>query len=213
MSACLGRGTLRQPFLRTNAMPHPFDVDRGTAAPHQPGKAEGAHHSSAGFGGRTPKALRSAPIVAAPAMASFTRGISPRYRTGSEPCISYLRHVGRRSHPSDVAILSLPSAVQDGDTHLRLFHDAVLMAVDGAGANSCVGPPTIRGSRLPSERDPLACRLGSMSRALPFFARSSGQARRMNEFHAAAKQPTQRWSPLEKNPFADGRVRDNRAAA
>jgi len=69
-------------------------------------------------------------------MASFTRVISLRYRTGVNHAFRHLRHVG----PTDPTRAMLPfifaaSAVQDGDTvTLMLFHDAVLMAVDGAGA-------------------------------------------------------------------------------
>src|SRR3984893_5296145 len=61
--------------------------------------------------------------------------------------------------PTDPTRAMLPfifaaSAVQDGDTvTLMLFHDAVLMAVEGAGAK--LVPQPIRGGRLPSERDPL----------------------------------------------------------
>ena len=98
---------------------------------------------------------------------------------GVNHAFHHLRHVG----PTDPTRAMLPfifaaSAVQDGDTvTLMLFHDAVLMAVEGAGAK--LVPQPIRGGRLPSERDPLGLPpLRGCSRPCRFFARSSGQARR-----------------------------------
>jgi hypothetical protein len=87
------------------------------------------------------------------------------------------------THPTRAMLpfIFAASAVQDGDTvTLMLFHDAVLMAVDGAEQARASRPAEpIRGGRLPSERDPLGlpC-LRRCSRPCPFFARSSDQARR-----------------------------------
>jgi hypothetical protein len=73
---------------------------------------------------------------------------------GKLPREGYHRDTGQgvyhafRHLPTDPTRAMLPfifaaSAVQDGDTvTLMLFHDAVLMAVDGAGAKLVpVGPP------------------------------------------------------------------------
>jgi tRNA 2-thiouridine synthesizing protein D len=64
------------------------------------------------------------------------------------------------------------SAIQDGDTvTLMLFHDAVLMAVDGAGAKLVpVGPPN-RYEEAVSHPNVIlyACRPASMLAALPLL--------------------------------------------
>ena len=80
--------------------------------------------------------------------------------------------------PTDPTRAMLPfifaaSAVQAGDTvTLMLFHDAVLMAVEGAGAKLVpVGPPNGLASATLDKR----VKLGGM-----------------NEFHIAARQPDTR---------------------
>jgi tRNA 2-thiouridine synthesizing protein D len=79
--------------------------------------------------------------------------------------------------PTDPTRAMLPfifaaSAVQDGDSvTLMLFHDAVLMAVDGAGAKLVpVGPPN-RYEEVASHPNVIvwACRLASMLAALPLL--------------------------------------------
>src|ERR1700730_12015263 len=79
--------------------------------------------------------------------------------------------------PTDPTRAMLPfifaaSAVQDGDTvTLMLFHDAVLMAVDGAGAKlQPVGPPN-RYEEVASHPHVIlwACPLASMLAALPLL--------------------------------------------
>jgi tRNA 2-thiouridine synthesizing protein D len=100
--------------------------------------------------------------------------------------------------PTDPTRAMLPfifaaSAVQDGDTvTLMLFHDAVLMAVDGAGAKLVpVGPPN-RYEEVVSHLNVIlwACRpcVDARGLAVPSLdhrVKLGG----MNEFHAAAKQP------------------------
>jgi hypothetical protein len=86
--------------------------------------------------------------------------------------------------PTDPTRAMLPfifaaSAVQDADTvTLMLFHDAVLMAEDGAGAKLVpVGPPN-RYEEVASHPNALGLpSLRRCSRPCPSFARSSGQAR------------------------------------
>jgi hypothetical protein len=89
--------------------------------------------------------------------------------------------------PTDPTRVMLPfifaaSALQEGDSvTLTLFHDAVLMAVEGAGAKLVpVGSSEpLRGSSRPPQGDsvglPPLCRC---SRSRAFRARSSSQARR-----------------------------------
>jgi tRNA 2-thiouridine synthesizing protein D len=99
--------------------------------------------------------------------------------------------------PTDPTRAMLPflfaaSAVQDGDTvSLMLFHDAVFMAVEGAGAKLVpVGPPNrfLEGAAHPNVTL-WACRPCVDARGL---ATSSLDKRiklgGMNDFHAAAKQ-------------------------
>jgi sulfur relay (sulfurtransferase) complex TusBCD TusD component (DsrE family) len=88
------------------------------------------------------------------------------------------------------------SAVQAGDrVTLMLFHDAVLMAVEGAGAKLVpVGPPNRYEEVVAHPKVTLwACRPCVEARGL---AAASLDKRvklgRMNEFHAAAKQPDTR---------------------
>ena len=101
------------------------------------------------------------------------------------------------SGPTDPTRAMLPfifaaSAVQGGDTvTLMLFHDAVLMAVDGAGAKLVpVGPPN-RYEEVAADSNVTlwACRPCVDARGL---AHSSLDQRAklggMNDFHAAAKQ-------------------------
>ena len=100
--------------------------------------------------------------------------------------------------PTDPTRAMLPfifaaSSVQDGDTvTLMLFHDAVLIAVDGAGAKLVpVGPPN-RHEEVVSHPNVIlwACRPCVDARGLassPLDHR--GKPGGMNEFHAAAKQP------------------------
>jgi sulfur relay (sulfurtransferase) complex TusBCD TusD component (DsrE family) len=84
------------------------------------------------------------------------------------------------------------SAVQDGDTvTLMLFHDAVFMAAEGAGAKLVpVGPPNRYEEVAAHPNVTLwACRPCVDARGIPHAAldkrvRLGG----MNEFHAAAKQ-------------------------
>ncbi len=103
--------------------------------------------------------------------------------------------------PTDPTRAMLPfifaaSALQDGDTvTLMLFHDAVHLAVDGAGAKLVpVGPPN-RYEEVTSHRKTtlLACKpcvdvRGLGAAALDKRIKIVG----MNEFHAAAKQPDTR---------------------
>ena len=85
------------------------------------------------------------------------------------------------------------SAVQDGDTvTLMLFHDVVLMAVDGAGAKLVpVGPPN-RYEEAVSHPNVIlwACRpcVDARGLALPSLDHRV-KVGGMNEFHAAAKRP------------------------
>ena len=100
--------------------------------------------------------------------------------------------------PTDPTRAMLPfifaaSAVQDGDTvTLMLFHDAVLMAVDGAGAKLVpVGPPN-RYEEVVSHPNVIlwACRPCVDARGLdPSSLDRRVKLGGMNEFHAAAKQP------------------------
>ncbi len=100
--------------------------------------------------------------------------------------------------PTDPTRAMLPfifaaSAVQDGDTvTLMLFHDAVLMAVDGAGAKLVpVGPPN-RYEEVVSHPNVIlwACRPCIDARGLaPSSLDQRVKLGGMNEFHAAAKQP------------------------
>ena len=100
--------------------------------------------------------------------------------------------------PTDPTRAMLPfifaaSAVQDGDTvTLMLFHDAVLMAVDGAGAKLVpVGPPN-RYEEVVSHPNVIlwACRPCADARGLaPPSLDHRVKLGGMNEFHAAAKQP------------------------
>lgn len=103
--------------------------------------------------------------------------------------------------PTDPTRAMLPfifaaSALQDGDTvTLMLFHDAVHLAVDGAGARLVpVGPPNryeeVAGH---GKATVLACKpcvdvRGLGAAALDTRIKIVG----MNEFHAAAKQPDTR---------------------
>jgi tRNA 2-thiouridine synthesizing protein D len=105
--------------------------------------------------------------------------------------------------PTDPTRAMLPfifaaSAVQDGDTvTLMLFHDAVLMAVDGAGAKLVPAGPPNRYEEVASHPNVIlwACRfLRRCSRPCPFFARHRVKLGGMNEFHAVAKQ--KRRGPL-----------------
>jgi tRNA 2-thiouridine synthesizing protein D len=84
------------------------------------------------------------------------------------------------------------AAVQDGDTvTLMLFHDAVLMAVDGAGAKHAVGPPN-RYEEAASHPNVIlwACRPCVDARGLaPSSLDHRAKLGGMNEFHAAVKQP------------------------
>ena len=100
--------------------------------------------------------------------------------------------------PTDPTRAMLPfifaaSAVQGGDTvTLMLFHDAVLMAVDGAGAKLVpVGPPN-RYEEVVSHPNMIlwACRpcVDARGLALPSLDQRV-KLGGMNEFHAAAKQP------------------------
>ena len=100
--------------------------------------------------------------------------------------------------PTDPTRAMLPfifaaSAVQGGDTvTLMLFHDAVLMAVDGAGAKLVpVGPPN-RYEEVVSHPNVIlwACRPCVDARGLaPAPLDHRVKLGGMNEFHAAAKQP------------------------
>src|SRR3974377_961381 len=87
--------------------------------------------------------------------------------------------------PTDPTRAMLPfifaaSAIQDNDTvTLMLFHDAVLMAVAGGGAHAGPGgpPEPIRGSRLPSKREPVGLpALPGRSRHCFLIAGSARQA-------------------------------------
>jgi tRNA 2-thiouridine synthesizing protein D len=79
--------------------------------------------------------------------------------------------------PTDPTRAMLPfifaaSAVQDGDTAtLMLFHDAVLMAVDGAGAKLVPVGPLNRYEEIASHPNVIlwACPLASMLAALPLL--------------------------------------------
>jgi tRNA 2-thiouridine synthesizing protein D len=101
--------------------------------------------------------------------------------------------------PTDPTRAMLPfifaaSAVQAGDSvTIMLFHDAVLMAVEGAGAKLVpVGPPN-RYEEVASHPNVTlwACKpcvdvrgLGTLDKRVKLGG--------MNEFHAAAKQPDTR---------------------
>ena len=100
--------------------------------------------------------------------------------------------------PTDPTRAMLPfifaaSALQAGDTvTLMLFHDAVLMAIDGAGTKLVpVGPPNRYEEIAGDPKATLyACRPCVDARGLP----ASSLDRRvklagMNEFHAAAREP------------------------
>ncbi len=99
--------------------------------------------------------------------------------------------------PTDPTRAMLPfifaaSAVQEGDTvTLMLFHDAVLMAVNGAGAKLVpVGPPN-RYEEVASHTSVIlwACRPCVDARGLaPTLLDHRVKLGGMNEFHAAAKQ-------------------------
>ena len=100
--------------------------------------------------------------------------------------------------PTDPTRAMLPfifaaSAVQDGDTvTLMLFHDAVLMAVDAAGAKLVpVGPPNRYEEVVSHPNVSLwACRPCVDARGLaPSSLDHRVKLDGMNEFHAAAKQP------------------------
>lgn len=103
--------------------------------------------------------------------------------------------------PTDPTRAMLPfifaaSAIQAGDSvTMMLFHDAVLMAVEGAGAKLVpVGPPNRYEEVAAHPKVTLwACRPCVEARGL---AASSLDKRvklgGMNEFHAAAKQPDTR---------------------
>jgi sulfur relay (sulfurtransferase) complex TusBCD TusD component (DsrE family) len=84
------------------------------------------------------------------------------------------------------------SAVQDGDTvTLMLFHDAVLMAVEGAGAKLVpVGPPNRYQEVAAHPKVTLwACRPCVDARGLaPASLDRRVNLGGMNEFHSAAKQ-------------------------
>ena len=114
--------------------------------------------------------------------------------------------------PTDPTRAMLPfffaaSAVQDGDTvTLMLFHDAVLMAVDGAGAKLVpVGPPN-RYEEVASHPNVIlwACRPCVDARGLaPSSLDHRVKLGGMNEFHAAAKQPDSKVVAfLRRYPFA-----------
>jgi predicted peroxiredoxin len=103
--------------------------------------------------------------------------------------------------PTDPTRAMLPfifaaSAVQAGDSvTLMLFHDAVFMAVEGAGAKLVpVGPPNRYEEVAGNPKVTLwACRPCVEARGLP----SASFDKRiklggMNEFHAAARQPDTR---------------------
>jgi tRNA 2-thiouridine synthesizing protein D len=85
------------------------------------------------------------------------------------------------------------SAVQDGDTvTLMLFHDAVLMAVDGAGAKLVPVGPSNRYEEVVAHPNVIlwACRPCVDARGLaPPSLDHRVMLGGMNEFHAAAKQP------------------------
>jgi tRNA 2-thiouridine synthesizing protein D len=100
--------------------------------------------------------------------------------------------------PTDPTRAMLPfifasSALQDGDSvTLMLFHDAVLMAVEGAGARLVpVGPPNRYEETAAHPKAILwACRPCVDARGLaPTLLDSRVKLGGMNEFHAAAKQP------------------------
>ena len=103
--------------------------------------------------------------------------------------------------PTDPTRAMLPflfaaSAVQAGDrVTLMLFHDAVLMAVEGAGAKLVpVGPPN-RYEEIAGRPNVtlMACKPCVEARGLvaPVLDKRVKLAG-MNEFHAAAKQPDAR---------------------
>jgi tRNA 2-thiouridine synthesizing protein D len=100
--------------------------------------------------------------------------------------------------PTDPTRAMLPfnfaaSALQAGDSvTLMLFHDAVLMAIEGAGAKLVpVGPPNRYEEIAGNPKVTLcACRPCVDARGLPVtsFDRRVKLAG-MNEFHAAAREP------------------------
>jgi tRNA 2-thiouridine synthesizing protein D len=103
--------------------------------------------------------------------------------------------------PTDPTRAMLPfifaaSAVQGGDTvTLMLFHDAVLMAVEGAGAKLVpVGPPNRYEEVAAHAKVTVwACRPCVDARGLaPASLDRRVKLGGMNEFHAAAKQPDTR---------------------
>jgi predicted peroxiredoxin len=100
--------------------------------------------------------------------------------------------------PTDPTRAMLPfifaaSAVQAGDTvTLMLFHDAVLMAMEGTGAKLVpVGPPNRYEDVASSSNVTLwACKPCLDARALPAVALDRRiKLGGMNDFHAALKQP------------------------
>jgi tRNA 2-thiouridine synthesizing protein D len=102
------------------------------------------------------------------------------------------------SGPTDPTRAMLPfvfaaSALQAGDSvTLMLFHDAVLMAVDGAGAKLVpVGPPNRYEEIAGHSKATLwACRpcVDARGLAAPTLDRRV-KLGGMNEFHAAAREP------------------------
>ncbi len=103
--------------------------------------------------------------------------------------------------PTDPTRAMLPflfaaSAVQAGDTvTLMLFHDAVLMAVEGAGGKLVpVGPPNRYEEVTAHPNVTLwACRPCIDARGLaPSSLDRRVRLGGMNDFHAAAKQPDAR---------------------
>ena len=97
------------------------------------------------------------------------------------------------SGPTDPTRAMLPflfaaSAVQAGDSvTLMLFHDAVLMAVEGIGKTLVpVGPPNRYEEIAGNANVTLwACKRGLVASSLDRRVKLGG----MNDFHAAAKSP------------------------
>ena len=103
--------------------------------------------------------------------------------------------------PTDPTRAMLPfifaaSAVQAGDSvTLMLFHDSVLMAIEGAGAKLVpVGPPNRYEEVAAHPKVTLwACRPCVEARGLPAASLDKRiKLGGMNEFHAAASQPDAR---------------------
>ena len=97
--------------------------------------------------------------------------------------------------PTDPTRAMLPfifaaSAVQDGDTvTLMLFHDAVLVAMDGAGAKLVpVGPPNRYEEVASHPNVILWARRPCVDALAPSSLDHRVKLGGMNEFHAAAKQ-------------------------